>query len=132
MGGRDSFGRIVHDARPNRGDRRRVADPRVGRSVDPFRAAGSRILRDWTVGTQPRLHENDGYDSDHRRIGLTEYEGDITGTFISWGFGGVKTDWSALAIAAVAAAPLGLLAVLGATTLLAGARRRCPTAQAKE
>ena len=56
---------------------------------------GHRVFRDWTVGVEPRLYENDGYNSDYRRIGLTEYEGDVTGTYISWGFGGIKTAWSA-------------------------------------
>lgn len=85
---------------------------------------GHCVARDWTVGVEPRLYKNDGYNSDYRRIGLTEYEGDVTGTYISWGFGGIKTEWSAPAIVIVGAAPFAICLVIGAMACACGGKRR--------
>jgi hypothetical protein len=93
---------------------------------------GHRVLRDWTVGVEPWRFANDGHNSDYRRIGLTEYEGDVTGTFISWGFGGVKTEWSAPAIAGVAAAPFSLCLLVAALACGSSMRSRGKNSGAAE
>ena len=85
---------------------------------------GHRVIRDWTVGVEDRKSAYDGYDSDFRRIGLTEYEGDVTGTYISWGFGGIKTDWSAPTIAVAGAIPFALCLVVGLLACGSSLRRR--------
>jgi hypothetical protein len=85
---------------------------------------GHRVSRDWTIGVEARRSANDGYNSDFRRIGLTEYEGDVTGTYISWGFGGIKTEWSAPAIVIVGAVPFVLCLVIGALACASSIRRR--------
>lgn len=85
---------------------------------------GHRVCRDWTIGVEPRQSVNDGYNSDFRRIGLTEYDGDVTGTYISWGFGGIKTDWSAPAIAVVGGIPFAICLAIGVLAVGASVRRR--------
>jgi hypothetical protein len=84
---------------------------------------GHRVSRDWTIGVESRRSANDGYNSDFRRIGLTEYEGDVTGTYISWGFGGIKTAWSAPAILGVGAAPFAVCLVIGALACACAGKR---------
>lgn len=85
---------------------------------------GHCVIRDWTIGVEARQSASDGYNSDFRRIGLTEYEGDVTGTYISWGFGGIKTDWSAPTIAIVGGTPFAICLIIGVLAIGSSMRRR--------
>ena len=84
---------------------------------------GHRVVHDWTVGLSPRPENGSGYDPRFRRIGLVEYEGDVDGTYVAWGFGGTMTDWSAPSIAISVGVGFGVLLIAGGLTLATFGRR---------